>query len=573
MVINYFNSTNGSAAADNSNQESIDIFQQINEAERAKLEAAKRSGELLEKALSSDDPNTLIKADSMYKDIMERQKDTLKTEIWDPSNAADGYGYKYKNFYLSDRLLRRMVKTTPFINAIVSTRQAQVADFAVPQKDKYSTGFIVRKKGEYYSLDEAKVTTKDKKTIKYITDFLLNCGDERNKWDGINFDQFLRLMVSDSLTLDKACFEVGRDKGGNPYTFRHADGATIYIATTIDTDSHPEADQIKGYTPSTVQVIDGVIKAEMYPWELCMGRRNITTDIYENGYGTSEVETLLNVITDMINAQSYNGRIFSQGTNAKGIFSIKPGANRAKVAELKQQFAAQAMGLNAAHRLLMMETDEMQFIDLLKTNRDMEFGAWQEFLIKMACAVFKIAPEEMGWKVGNSSGSSDGLGQDGTKAKLQFSKDKGLKPLLTAIQFWINKWIVEPIDEKFEFVFSGIDSQDADKELESVIKSVGSFMGYREARVKMGLPPDFEEGDFPLNNVYIQKLSADMYSQQSQENTNAAESDNNDEDWHNGLGDAEKGLINELGLDATNPMMIDAIKSFDKAVRTSGKGD
>ena len=35
---------------------------------------------------------------------------------------------------------------TPIVNSIIKTRKNQVADFAEPQEDKYSNGFVVRKK-------------------------------------------------------------------------------------------------------------------------------------------------------------------------------------------------------------------------------------------------------------------------------------------------------------------------------------------------------------------------------------------------------------------------------------------
>jgi len=374
------------------------------EIEKGKL--AEREYEAIEKGMKSNNPNDIIKANTYWEDIQQRQSSGVKTTLVDPNEWTQGQGYKYKRFQLDYSTQRRMVSTTPIIKAIIGTRQSQVSAFSSPQSNKYDTGFVVRKKREFYTEEEPKLNAKDKETIKKITKFLLNGGEQENAWNGDTFDTFLKKVAADSLILDQACFEVVRNKAGVPIEYLAVDGATMRMADTLHDDekTFDEAQdykgdprkRIKGYLPSYVQVIDGLIQTEFYQWELCFGIRNSTTDIRANGYGKSEIEELISVITWMLYGDAYNGKFFSQGSNPKGMLKVGSGVNRNRLAEFRQQWLAMVAGVSNAWKVPMVEGD-VEWIDMQKGNKDMEFSLWQEYLIKVSCAVFKIAPEEIGF--------------------------------------------------------------------------------------------------------------------------------------------------------------------------------
>jgi len=160
-------------------------------------------------------------------------------------------------------------------------------------------------------------------------------------------------------------------------------------------------------------------------------------------------------------------------------------------------------GVSNAWKVPVIESENMDWVDLQKSNTDMQFSIWQEYLIKVACAVYKIAPDEIGFNIsGASSGSAMFEGQN--EHKLKYSQEKGLKPLLKSIQFWVNKWIVNPLNPDFEFVFVGMDIESEEKELSLDIQKVQNFGGWKEARKKWNMSEELEEGDFPLNQAWIQ---------------------------------------------------------------------
>ena len=79
-----------------------------------------------------------------------------------------------------------------------------------------------------------------------------------------------------------------------------------------------------------VQVIRGIIERAYTPKELKVGIRNITTDIYHNGYGIAELELLVRLVSSHLNTEYYNEAYFTQGFSAKGILHLKSPLNRRK---------------------------------------------------------------------------------------------------------------------------------------------------------------------------------------------------------------------------------------------------
>ena len=542
------------------------------EIEKGKL--AEREYEAIEKGMKSNNPNDIIKANTYWEDIQQRQSSGVKTTLVDPNEWTQGQGYKYKRFQLDYSTQRRMVSTTPIIKAIIGTRQSQVSAFSSPQSNKYDTGFVVRKKREFYTEEEPKLNAKDKETIKKITKFLLNGGEQENAWNGDTFDTFLKKVAADSLILDQACFEVVRNKAGVPIEYLAVDGATMRMADTLHDDekTFDEAQdykgdprkRIKGYLPSYVQVIDGLIQTEFYQWELCFGIRNSTTDIRANGYGKSEIEELISVITWMLYGDAYNGKFFSQGSNPKGMLKVGSGVNRNRLAEFRQQWLAMVAGVSNAWKVPMVEGD-VEWIDMQKGNKDMEFSLWQEYLIKVSCAVFKIAPEEIGFTMDKSGGLN---ASNDNEAKLHYSRDKGLKPLLKSLEFWINKWIVGAIDEDFEFQFVGLNAEDEKQEVELLNLKVTHGMGMGEWREAVGLDRELKEGDFPLNSVYAQisaqQQQAEMMGDMGEESTEFVDDAESQQNIWEMIGDdseVEKAMTEDhmMAVYKNNPMMQDAL--------------
>lgn len=488
----------------------------------AKLKAKKFR--TLEKALRSESPDDMVRASQVLQQIQPKVDQNTKSFFIDPLEFNANLGYKDKSFSLTYVTLKRMSKT-PIINSIIKTRKNQVADFAEPQENKYSTGFVIRKKPK--GGVEQKMDNKDKKIAFAITDFILK-GGNTSQWGYDDFDTFIRKIVEDSLVYDQMTFECVRNRRGQLESFIATDAATFRIADSffdkdydnvffqrhganVWKDRSDFGPKVHGYYPAYVQVYQNMKVNEFYPWELCFGIRNPSTSIWANGYGCSELEELINVVTSMLWSDEYNRRFFSQGSAPKGFFRVKGTNNEAALQQFKQQWQSMITGVMQSWKTPVIEAD-VDWIDLQKNNRDMEYSSWIEYLIKIACAVYSIDPSEIGWDISRSNGNG-GLFEGSQEQRLKHSKDKGLYPLLKFLQRKLNKYIVEQINPDFELIFVGLNGLTIEEELKMDIDKVNSFMTVNEAREKYEMKP-LEGGDAPNNSAFLQNKNAQAMAQQ-----------------------------------------------------------
>lgn len=503
----------------NQEQEPQDLNQKLISLSEQEERLAIEKAVLLNKALKSDDTDSIYKAQRYLKNQFKGNNTAnvnsptgqpFKSLILDPQTVSNG-GYKDKPLNVSFDVLRAMSKI-PIIKAIIETRKEQVLSFCDPQKDKYSTGFVIRPKKAENVDGGIKLNSRQEKRVEELTQFILNCGDEANRWHGDNFHSFARKFIQDCLTLDQGTFEVIRNRRGEPTEFLATDGATYRVADTYNNEQKTTQDkEVDGHLPFYVQVHQGAVVAEFYPWELCFAIRNPQSNIYSNGYGRSELEDLMETITSMLQADQYNSNYFKVGSNPKGILKVTGNVNQGRIEEFRAHWANSVAGSRNAHKLPIIEAEKMDFISTQASNKDMEFAKYQEYLIKISCAIFKMDPSEIGFPMAGSSEGNQGLGGDGgNESKLEYSKDKGLKPLLKSFQQWLNKYVMGPkTDDEYELLFLGLETESPAMELDNDIKAVSNWATVNEIRRKRQMK-DIEGGDVILNPIFLQAQQVAM---------------------------------------------------------------
>lgn len=487
---------------------------------------------LIKSSLLSNDAQDILKANNYLNNIAKKSLNENKSYIFDPWQWQNGFGFKDKSTPLSYSMLRRM-GNTPIINSIITTRVEQVAQFSTPNYEDRGTGFQIRRKRSFFNKKNEN-TKEDEERIEWLTNFIFNCGANGNTWSNDDFNSFLRKFTRDSLELDQGTFEVVRNRRNLPIEFLATDGSTFRFADSYYKDKDKENElkhkEVNGYLPAYVQIYQSEIKNEYYPWELCFAIRNHYTDIRLNGYGVSELENISNVITWMLYSDTYNGKFFSQGSAPKGILKISGGVNDAKLAEFRQQWQSMVMGVQNAWRTPVMEADKMEWIDLQRNNTDMQFSKWQEYLIKLSCASYKIDPSEIGFPMSGSSDSKP-MFEGNNEARLKYSKDKGLRPLLNMIETKINKYLISQLAPDYEFVFVGLDPEDESSLVDLDTKKLNSYMGIKEIRRMRGLPDMPEDDDIILNPYYMQ---AQQMKQQAQQGGDMQNMPPNEDEYNNG---------------------------------------
>ena len=430
-----------------------------------------------------------------------------KTLFWDPFAIIEQLGYKDRPSAITYGTLKAMAWRTPIMQAIIQTRIQQMASFCQVSRDKYDLGFKVKLRETTKEPTPAEI-----QWIKQSETMMLRTGITDNPRGRDSFEKFVRKFMWDSLVYDQACMEIVPDRLGRPTEFYAVDGSTFRLADTASTYLNEDEKNAVRY----VQIYDGMIISEYNQEELCFGVRNPRTDIRLFGYGVSEMEMLMVVITAILFGWDYNQKAFSQGSTAKGILNFKGAIPERQLKAFRRQWYQMVSGVENSWRTPITNAEDLQWIAMQNTNRDMEYSAWFDFLIKVACAIFTIDPSEINFKYGNT-GQKSAMGEDHNKEKITESKERGLRPLLRFVESCINQWVIWPINENFEFKFVGLDARTREEVADLNTKLVKSVRMVDEIRAEDDLPPlPNGKGEVILDPTWLQFSAAKDQAAQAQ---------------------------------------------------------
>lgn len=524
----------------------------------------------LQKSLTSESFEEVMKAQAF---IAEQQKNgrrapqpEIKSILWNPSEIGfNGKGYRDPNNGISFGTLNRMGEIF-IVKAIINTRIEQVQNFLKYSLDDQKPGYQIRYKKSPGSEDK-ELNEKDKKIVDYIVKFLEE-GGENDKWEcEDNFQEFTRKVLRDSLVLDQMTFELVRARNMNLKKYRAVDAALIRQLDTNDPRYAQMFENFRwhGYLPRYAMVWDGQIIRHpvtneyvvFYPWELGYGVRNKTTNVLRNGYGCSELETLIEIVTWILWGMQYNGNFFKQGSQPKGFINVKNGnIDQGTLNEFRQDWKQTMSTVYNSHKIPVIQGIDLEWIDLQQTNRDMEFTEWIKFLLVIACAVYRMDPSELGFQFQDAARI---FGQEGQKERLDHSRQKGLTPLLVFYQNVLNKYIISEIDDRLELVFTGIEIEEEAAQVElDKKKSEAGFVSLEDMFEKYSGRKFNPEKDTILNTVY---QSAQSNKMMGGEGMNQIVDDEEGKDSPKTAQEAIDQMLVEKSMD--NPILGKALEFID----------
>lgn len=527
----------------------------------------------LQNALISESFEEVMKAQAF---IAEQQKNArrapqpeIKSILWNPSEIGfNGKGYRDPNNGISFVTLNRMGEIF-IVKAIINTRIEQVQNFLKYSLDDQKPGYQIRYKKSLGSegSEDKELNVKDKKIVDYIVKFLEE-GGENDKWEcEDNFQEFTRKVLRDSLVLDQMTFELVRARNMNLKKYRAVDAALIRQLDTNDPRYAQMFENFRwhGYLPRYAMVWDGQIIRHpvtneyvvFYPWELGYGVRNKTTNVLRNGYGCSELETLIEIVTWILWGMQYNGNFFKQGSQPKGFINVKNGnIDQGTLNEFRQDWKQTMSTVYNSHKIPVIQGIDLEWIDLQQTNRDMEFTEWIKFLLVIACAVYRMDPSELGFQFQDAARI---FGQEGQKERLDHSRQKGLTPLLVFYQNVLNKYIISEIDDRLELVFTGIEIEDEAAQVElDKKKSEAGFVSLEDMFEKYSGRKFNPEKDTILNTVY---QSAQSNKMMGGEGMNQIVDDEEGKDSPKTAQEAIDQMLVEKSMD--NPILGKALEFID----------
>ena len=364
-------------------------------------------------------------------------------------------------------------------SAIVQTRINQVSEFSNPTEENSQDpiGFRIKKRDGSLPNDE------EHAKIKELERFVSDCGYETIDFE-LTFESFLRQIVRDSLVYDQCNFEIVKNKAGKVVGFVPVDASTIRRAKGSDEYKY-------------VQIRGNKVITEFKQDELCFGVRRPRTSLGVKKYGFPELEELYQTLNHIYNAETYNAANFTNGISAAGIIAVKSKMNPKLFRAFRREFYQMLTGTHNSKKTPLIQLDpdnneDLKALNLSASNAEMEYSNWINYLIKVTCAIYQMDPAEIGFVFGNESQRSSAVQSD-PSTRVLMGKEKGLRPLLRAIQSWINKYVIYQIDPDYTFEFIGMDAVSAlDKQ--RIQKGRSLYMTINELRALSGLA-EIEGGD------------------------------------------------------------------------------
>ena len=405
----------------------------------------------------------------------------------DPYSVADWGGWRQRPSSLTYETLRQMSVSNTMIAAIIGLRVNQVAQFARPQQGVYDKGFKIifrdrRDRNRPMTSEEKRKALEIERMLE-TTGFLLP--DERPS-DRDSFRTFIKKFVRDTLTYDQACIELIRDRTGQISRFIQLPSETIRPAVA-DTE-HMDPAEYRSRV-AYVQVYENTVISEFSTDDLGWCVMNPRSDLRVNGFGFSPIEQVTRMVTSWLFAMEHNSKFFSNGAAIKGLLNIKGTIPDRQLRAFRRMWYSMVSGTSNAWKTPILNSEDIQWVSMHSSNRDMEFGAYVDYLTKLTCACFGIDPVEINFVYGSSGGSGTLFDRRPNQSEVTESKDKGLRPLLDHVADCINRHIVWDIDPSFEFSFVGLDAGAEAADREARIAEAKGFKFIDEVRADAGLAP------------------------------------------------------------------------------------
>jgi len=412
--------------------------------------------------------------------------------------------------------LRRISERLSPVSMIINCREQQCLPFFFPADDMNEPGFVVTKKHER----GVRLGKKNSGYSKELTDMFNNTGFIEDPAREEKFSDFGRMLIRETLIIDQVATEIQYNRKGEASAFWLVDGATIARCTE------------KGYQGDQkfvfVQEVLGQVLAAYTRDELIFDYMFKRADMKRRGYGYSILEQSLDLITTLILGIGYNRDLLSKEKIPKGFIALQGDADQETIEAIERYWYMAMSGAGARFAIPILPTGKegvsMDFKSLGFSNREMEYRQLMLFFLMLFGAVFGIDLAELGIKTDNTQ---QVLGEQ-TSGRMEFSKDRALKALLSHVKSYCNK-ILNKFDDRYEVIFTGMNPEDLGVKYDVAKKAVESVRSINDVLEEFGLEKkEGEEYDVPLNPQLIQ-LRAQI--QQNQQQQMPGEEDDSQEDF------------------------------------------
>lgn len=290
-----------------------------------------------------------------------------------------------------------------------------------------------------------------------------------------HFAPWLRALLEDLLSIDAACVERKRNRGGGLIGLEYVDGSTISLKID-DSGRTPLAP-----APAYEQVIKGVVWNTLTTDDLIYSPRNIRTG---HIYGYSPVEQVIVSINTLIRRQAQQLAHFTDGNVPMGLLSVPETWTPDQLREWQDWLDSRLQG-NLAERAKMQSVPNGTKYQALKDPpiKD-EFDEW---LARVICYAFNIPPTPFIKSMNRGTAQED--------------QDRALEEGLGPILKWAKRLFDSVIQDDLGFSdleFVWLEIRDIDIEKQARVHDIylkNGALTINNVRDDLGKPSMGEAGD------------------------------------------------------------------------------
>jgi hypothetical protein len=383
--------------------------------------------------------------------------------------VSNNYNYKAKLSRITNRTLKEVSLRDWLISSIIQSRVDTGARFSRPEHRRHEMGFrfMKRDSNQDYTNDE-------RDEMAMLEDFFYHCGKQEGTPadDRMLFGEFLKLTIRDAITFGHVAVEKVKTRTGGLHRFRPRPAESIYLVNKQMTRAQllsgedsarqlnaPKSDNDPRAKQQINEVDNEFIKYVQVGYDYrplaTFGDEDMVFKLYNpqnfadsRGYCYSPLELAIITVTSHLNVENFNSNFFTHGYASKGVLHLKGTVTQQQLANFRRSFYNSITGTQNAWRTpIVAGLEEVQWVPISASAREMEYINFNNHLMRILCTQFQIDPMELGLDYLISANGRAPNQQASSEYKINFSRERGLLPLLTFIEDLINCDILPAIDQ------------------------------------------------------------------------------------------------------------------------------
>lgn len=443
--------------------------------------------------------------------------------------VSNNYNYKTKLSRITNRTLKEVSLRDWLISSIIQCRVDTAARFSRPEHRRHEMGFRFHKRDNNSDYSEEERTE-----IAMLEDFIYHCGRREGvpTEDKILFGEFLKLTIRDAITFGHVTVEKVKTRAGGLHRFRPRPAESIYLinkqlpkkvvvadAQSAQKLAEPKSDNDPrlGQEVNTpehqfekyVQVsYDNRPLATFGDEDLIFKLFNPQNFIDSRGYCYSPLELAIITVRSHLDVENFNANFFTHGYASKGVLHLKGTVTQQQLANFRRSFYNSITGQQNAWRTpIVAGLDEVQWVPISASAREMEYINFNNHLMRILCTQFQIDPMELGLDFLVSGNGKTSMQAASSEYKVNYSRERGLLPLLTFIEDMVNCDILPALDKnlaaKYKFTFTGYTDETPQTEIAQLQAEVSVYKSMNDVlRQAQKDPIKHKIADLPLSAAF-----------------------------------------------------------------------